>query len=116
MTREQAIEAARVNPGVYMALRNRRPLSKFHRRTMAFSLRHQRWMKEEPRGHGKTVETAILMAWHGGRDTTLRQKISGSNDTEAVKTAKFIRREIESDLYQEVFPWATLDPKESAAE
>ena len=73
-------------------------------------------MKEEPRGHGKTVESAILMAWHGGRDPTLRQKIIGSNDTEAIKTAKFIRREIESDLYQEVFPWAALDPKESAAE
>ena len=59
---------------------------------------------EYPRGHGKTAQMTMRVAWEIGNDPTVRIKYIQQAETEAKKTTGLIKSIIESELYKVVFP------------
>lgn len=113
---QEAYEAAYHNAGAYLALLHGQPLGKMHRKMAAHALRHQRQYQEIPRGHGKTIAHADLLTWFIGRDPTLRCKPVGSTYDQSVKTTKYIRNVIESEVFQRTFPGVTIPSSDRSCE
>ena len=59
---------------------------------------------EYPRGHGKTSQLTMRVAWEIGNDPTIRIKYVQQSENEAKKTTGLIKSIIESDMYKIVFP------------
>ncbi|HCX87927.1 MAG TPA: hypothetical protein DG761_07865, partial [Gammaproteobacteria bacterium] len=65
---------------------------------------HDNCYIEFPRGHGKTAQMVLRVAWEVGRDPSVRIKYVQQSDTESKKTTGLIKSVIESDAYARVFP------------
>ena len=59
---------------------------------------------EIPRGHGKTNQLAGRYAWEIGNNPNIRIKNVGSSDDESKKTVMLVRKILESDRFNAVFP------------
>jgi predicted phage terminase large subunit-like protein len=59
---------------------------------------------ELPRGHSKTATLGLRLAWEIGSNPNIRIKYVGSNEAEAGKTVTMVKRIMEGDEFQMVFP------------
>lgn len=99
-----AVEAARTNPAVFVAMVTGSPPPPLQRRIIAHVLRHPSFYLELPRGHMKTTTLAALMAWYIGAYPHDRNKVISQNDDVAFKTVGFVRSIVEGNVFREVFP------------
>jgi len=66
--------------------------------------KHENCYIEYPRGHGKTAQMTLRVAWEIGNDPSVRIKYIQQSENEAKKTTGLIKSIIESELYKKIFP------------
>ena len=75
-----------------------------HKRMQQHLGDHRNCYIEYPRGHGKTAQMTLRVAWEIGNDPTVRIKYIQQSDVEAKKTTGLIKAIIEGDFFKMVFP------------
>jgi len=75
-----------------------------HKRMQRHLSDHCNCYVEYPRGHGKTAQMTLRVAWEIGNDPTVRIKYIQQSDVEAKKTTGLIKAIIEGDFFKMVFP------------
>lgn len=98
------VALARRDPSVWAALAGGFVQGPFHHRIQRFLTTHDDCLIGLARGHGKTTQIALRLAWEIGNDPDIRIKYVQQTDAEAVKTSKMIRAIVRSDMFRAVFP------------
>ena len=101
---KSAIELARANPAVFVAMVTGHRPPPLQLRIISHVLRHRSFYVELPRGHMKTTTLSAMMAWYIGTFPDDRNKVISQNDEVAFKTVSFVRQIVEGNVFREVFP------------
>ena len=96
--------AARKSPNVFAACVMDFNQGTLHKKMQKHLSEYSNCYIEYPRGHGKTAQLTMRVAWEIGQDPTVRIKYIQQSDVEAKKTTGLIKSIIESDLFKLVFP------------
>jgi len=98
------IGACRKSPNVFATYVMEFVQGGLHKKMQRFLTEHDNCYVEYPRGHGKTAQMTLRVAWEIGNDPSVRIKYIQQSDVEAKKTTSLIKSIIESDEYKLVFP------------
>ncbi len=99
------IDVCRQNPAIFSAVMLATDVVPLHARLQSHLSKHDRAQVELPRGHGKTSQIAMRIAWEIGHNPNIRVKIVMQNDHESIKSLSLIKGILESPGYRAVFPW-----------
>ena len=102
--RKELIQACRNSPNVFANCVMGFTQGNLHKRMQKHLSDFDNLYVEYPRGHGKTAQLTMRVAWEIGNDPSVRIKYIQQSENEAKKTTGLIKSIIESDLYKIVFP------------
>tara|TARA_R100000808_G_C2153975_1_gene164682 strand:+ start:2720 stop:4159 length:1440 start_codon:yes stop_codon:yes gene_type:complete len=98
------IEGCRQSPNLFASFVMGFEQGDIHKQMQRFMTNHDNLYLEVSRGHGKTAQMCLRVAWEVGRDPTVRIKYVQQSDVEAKKTTGLIKSIIEGDAFKAVFP------------
>ena len=98
------IEGCRQSPNLFASFVMGFEQGDIHKQMQRFLTNNNNCYIEYPRGHGKTAQMSLRVAWEVGRDPTVRIKYVQQSDVEAKKTTGLIKSIIEGDAFKAVFP------------
>jgi predicted phage terminase large subunit-like protein len=110
-TRDEMAGVARRSPGAFASLVMGYEQGNLHGQMQQFLSDNDNCYIEFPRGHGKTGQMILRVAWQIGKDPSARIKYVQQSDAEAKKTTGLIKQVIESEDYRRVFPEVVPDPE-----
>ena len=106
MTRDDLalIEGCRQSPNLFASFVMGFEQGDIHKQMQRFLSQNDNAYLEVCRGHGKTAQMSLRVAWEVGRDPSVRIKYVQQSDVEAKKTTGLIKSIIEGEAFQTVFP------------
>ena len=109
------IEGCRQSPNLFASFVMGFEQGDIHKQMQRFLTNNNNCYIEYPRGHGKTAQMSLRVAWEVGRDPTVRIKYVQQSDVEAKKTTGLMKSKPEIKKL-ETMNETNLDIVASAAE